>query len=207
MKIFSTMTKIGGALLIAAPALGFAATPAAQPTSADASDFAPVKRMVIIHLALARDGTAEPLNTMDLAAVDGRTIVRTRHEEVNDDVAICQTSHVANGECPTPTNMLVADDRTMKVVATPRIQSDGHILVEIDMQNSHTSNVAVGQLADRLGNVSLKETVALQPGVPLTAAAGKGWSFTASAKELDLTDASQNAASAPSAPASKAVTQ
>ncbi|PNE59774.1 hypothetical protein A8H39_01090 [Paraburkholderia fungorum] len=207
MKAFTSVMKVGGALLIAAPAIGLAATPAARAPGADASDYAPVKRMVIIHLSLSREGTATPLTTMDLAGVDGRTIVRTRHEQVSDDVAICQTAHVSDGECPAQTDMQVADDRTMKVVATPRVQSDGHILVDLDVQNNHANNVAVGELADRLGNVALKETVALQPGVAVTAAAGKGWSVTASAKVLDLTDASQNAASASNAAASKTATE
>ncbi|MGF6604453.1 hypothetical protein P3T23_009208 [Paraburkholderia sp. GAS448] len=210
MKTLSTMMmKLGSALLIAAPALGFAATPVAPAPSADASDYAPVKRMVIIHLSLSREDSSAPAATMDLAGVDGRTIVETRREQRTSDVAICQTAHVANGECPTQTNMQVADDQTMKVVATPRVQSDGHILVDLDMQNNHIDySTDVGKMADNLGNVAYKGTVALQPGIPLTAAAvKKGWTVTASAKVLDLTEADQSAALAPRAAAGKTVTQ
>jgi hypothetical protein len=207
MKVLSTMMKLGGALLIAAPAIGYAATPTAQPANADASDYAPVKRMVIIHVSLSREDSAAPSAIMDLAGVDGRTIVETRRKQITNDVAICQTAHVANGECPTQTDQQIADDQTMKVVATPRVQSDGHILVDLDMHNSDVDNVAVGAMADKLGNVAYKGTVVLQPDVPVTAATVKGWTVTTSAKVLDLTAVARNPALSPSGAPASTVTQ
>ncbi|MGY6251855.1 hypothetical protein ACXIVK_00225 [Paraburkholderia caledonica] len=207
MKVLSTMMKLGGALLIAAPAIGFATTPAGQPANGDASDYAPVKRMVIIHVSLSRADSAEPSAIMDLAGVDGRTIVETRRKQITNDVAICQTAHVVNGECPTQTDQQIADDQTMKVVATPRVRSDGHILVELEMRNSDVDNMAAGAMADKLGDVDYKGTVALPPGVPVTAATVNGWTVTTSAKVLDLTEVARNPALSPSGTAAGTVAQ